>query len=421
MKVFWSWQNDFEPKVCRLFIREALIAATDLAAEDLGLEDADRPEVDHDTKNTPGMADIAATILEKIAKSAVFVADVTPIGVTAAGKALPNPNVLVELGWAMGKIGPERVICVLNTASGYKADDLPFDIRHRRMMTYGLAPSADKRARLDAKKRLSDELFEALRSNLALHLSDSAAAKAIEGVEASATDPSIWATAGTTLEYADPFEPAIKKSLPFPTRPRAYVRIVPGHWRSHKPNVNEISRLPAELTIRPGGSFDWGFCQEGFVSFSVRLDGESRGQQVVDAVMFFDSTGEFWATIGSIVGDAVRGPSIRQEAVVRYWAQAVKTAFAVFQKFDAAPEWRIELGLVGMDGVRWPGAWADDSPLARKPSFTRRLQLRGWDSVQLLKLLTDAFTDIKDVFALPRATVEDVKKLLPPDWEEVPT
>lgn len=152
MNVFWSWQNDFEPKVCRHFIREALIDATDLAAEELGLEDAVRPEVDHDTKGVPGMADISATILQKIANSAVFVADVSPIQKTTAGKALPNPNVLVELGWAMAKIGPERVICVLNTASGFKADDLPFDIRHRRIMLYELVPGADKGTRLNAKE-----------------------------------------------------------------------------------------------------------------------------------------------------------------------------------------------------------------------------------------------------------------------------
>jgi len=95
--IFWPWQNDYEPKVNRHFIREALITATEMAAEELGLED--RPDVDHDTKGVPGMADIAATILNKIAECAVFVADVTPIAKTAAGKALPPipPDLAVEV------------------------------------------------------------------------------------------------------------------------------------------------------------------------------------------------------------------------------------------------------------------------------------------------------------------------------------
>jgi hypothetical protein len=57
MKVFWSWQNDVTPKENRHFIRGALAEAVERASDELGLEDADRPELDHDTKNTPGMAE----------------------------------------------------------------------------------------------------------------------------------------------------------------------------------------------------------------------------------------------------------------------------------------------------------------------------------------------------------------------------
>jgi hypothetical protein len=85
MKIFWSWQKDYAPKTCRHFIREALLDATNAAGEELGLEDAERPEVDHDTKDTPGMAEIATIILKKISESAVFVADVTPIARPRAG------------------------------------------------------------------------------------------------------------------------------------------------------------------------------------------------------------------------------------------------------------------------------------------------------------------------------------------------
>jgi hypothetical protein len=74
VKVFWSWQNDVTPKQNRHFIRNALADAVERVGDELGLEDADRPELDHDTLQTPGMADIAATILEKISRSAVFVA-----------------------------------------------------------------------------------------------------------------------------------------------------------------------------------------------------------------------------------------------------------------------------------------------------------------------------------------------------------
>src|SRR4051812_30143152 len=99
VRIFWSWQNDYEVTVCRHFIRSCLKEATDAAGKELGLEDVERPELDHDTQNTPGMADIIATVFGKISGAAVFVADVTPIGQSPTGKAIPNPNVMIELGW----------------------------------------------------------------------------------------------------------------------------------------------------------------------------------------------------------------------------------------------------------------------------------------------------------------------------------
>lgn len=110
MKVFWSWQNDYQPKTNRHFIKSALEEATERAGDDLGLEDADRPEVDHDTKGEAGMVEITKAILRKIDESAVFVADVTPIGETGNGKALPNPNEMVELGWALKSLSHGRII-----------------------------------------------------------------------------------------------------------------------------------------------------------------------------------------------------------------------------------------------------------------------------------------------------------------------
>lgn len=94
--VFWSWQSDQPSRETRSLIRDALIAALDRIAVDL--EEADRPEIDHDTKDMPGSPDIVASILAKIEAAAVFIADVTPIAVTDGGKHVANPNVLIELG-----------------------------------------------------------------------------------------------------------------------------------------------------------------------------------------------------------------------------------------------------------------------------------------------------------------------------------
>ncbi|MGB7410902.1 MAG: hypothetical protein WA910_07150 [Sphingopyxis granuli] len=86
--IFWSWQSDQPPRETRNIIRDALIAALDRIAVDL--EEADRPEIDHDTKDVPGSPDIVASILAKIETASVFVADVTPIALTDGGKHVAN-------------------------------------------------------------------------------------------------------------------------------------------------------------------------------------------------------------------------------------------------------------------------------------------------------------------------------------------
>jgi hypothetical protein len=162
MKIFWSWQSDYSPNTCRQFIRDALIKAIDQVADEIEVDDADRPEIDHDTKGERGMADIAATILAKIANAAVFVADITPIAQSQDGKWLPNPNVMIELGWAMHRPGWERVIGILNMASGANVEDLPFDIRQRRVVTFVLAENADKETRTAIRSKLVRDLREAI-------------------------------------------------------------------------------------------------------------------------------------------------------------------------------------------------------------------------------------------------------------------
>lgn len=150
MKIFWSWQSDVHQATNRHFVRGVL---ADLARSLNGVddpEDSERPPsdeededeedeedesriaLDHDTLGVGGSPRIAEKILEKIEAAAVFVADVTPICKTAGGKRVPNPNVMIELGYAMKVLGEERVVLVGNSAEGAALKYLPFDLRHRR-------------------------------------------------------------------------------------------------------------------------------------------------------------------------------------------------------------------------------------------------------------------------------------------------
>lgn len=142
--VFYSWQSDIRPgAACRSFIQQALERAAAKIAQDesIGVE----PVIDRDTQDIPGCPDIGATIFAKIDAAAAFVADVAIVGQTIAAKPTPNPNVLIELGYALKSLGWERVVLVQNTAFG-GPEVLPFDLRQKRVLMYSSAADAPERS-----------------------------------------------------------------------------------------------------------------------------------------------------------------------------------------------------------------------------------------------------------------------------------
>ena len=268
-KIFWSWQSDYSSETCKSFVRSALVEAIELINNHLDVNDADRPEIDHDTKGERGMVDIASAILTKIANSAVFVADLPPIAKSSHGKWLPNPNVMIELGWAMHKPGWERVIGVLNTASGAEIEDLPFDIRQRRVITYLLAAGADAGTRKSVKKKLVAELKGALEVNLEDRAAQTAVEAEISATPANSQNPSIWASAKETFIHNDAFNRPGRTKILLPDVPRSFMRVIPAGWKTHPPSVADIANLPQAIIVEApndgASSGNYGATEEGFV------------------------------------------------------------------------------------------------------------------------------------------------------------
>lgn len=154
--VFYAWQSDLSNRTNRTFIQDALQKAIDGILEtelevDLIL--------DRDTANTPGAPDIAQTILSKIDQAIAVVADVSIINSGSGERLTPNPNVLFELGYAVSALSWDNVLPVFNLATG-RIEDLPFDLRSRRPVTYAMTEEAvDKASEL---KKLARTLHGAL-------------------------------------------------------------------------------------------------------------------------------------------------------------------------------------------------------------------------------------------------------------------
>jgi hypothetical protein len=186
--VVYSWQSDLPNATNRGLIQEAL----ERAAKKIGTDDSVmvEPVLDRDTQNVPGAPDIAHTIFAKIEKAAAFVADVSIIN-PGLGRPTPNPNVLIELGYALKTLGNPRTVLVANTING-PIESLPFDLRTKRVLTYHLPQGGSDKP--EQRRKVQEGLEAALRAILADALTPpspaalSAVDKAVESIQAGAAN-----------------------------------------------------------------------------------------------------------------------------------------------------------------------------------------------------------------------------------------
>jgi hypothetical protein len=161
--IFYAWQSDRIETTHRYLIRDAAKEAVKRIGRSADVEDS--PRLDHDTKGVPGTPEVAGTIFRKIQESGAFIADLTFIGVIdsrdGGRKLLPNPNVLLELGYAARSIGWDRIICVMNTVYGPVEEQI-FDIRQRRWPICYMLEGTDVDGIRKAREHLSGQLRDAI-------------------------------------------------------------------------------------------------------------------------------------------------------------------------------------------------------------------------------------------------------------------
>lgn len=129
IQVFYSWQSDNEHE--RQIIWKGL-----RKAEAHFKKSGKALVIESDMRGVPGSQNIPNELFKKIVNSDIFVADVNLIGKSLfRADLIPNPNVLIELGYAACSLGWDRIIMVQNTEN-HKIEDLPFDIRQRSVLWY---------------------------------------------------------------------------------------------------------------------------------------------------------------------------------------------------------------------------------------------------------------------------------------------
>lgn len=155
-----SWQSDSDHnrKAIRTALREACTNA-ESQISDLHIK------VDEATSNQVGALHIPNAVLENISKADVFIVDLSTIGVSFNGsRKIQNPNVLIELGYAISQLGWDRIILLFNKEYG-DFNDMPFDIEKRCCIDFKISSEADRNGIGQLRENLSGRIVEIIQTN----------------------------------------------------------------------------------------------------------------------------------------------------------------------------------------------------------------------------------------------------------------
>lgn len=291
MKVFYSWQSDTPAKAGRTFVREALAAAI----AGLELEDAERPEIDQDTKGVLGSPVIADTIFQKIREAKVVVADVTLTGQTPDGKSLCNSNVAIELGYALGIHGDTILLKVMNTHYG-SPEDLPFDLAHRRWpVQFNLSPDADTTERQKVREALAKELRQIFEQYVAASRSPP---EVSSPTPSTYTPAAYWEKGEVLAEVATRGRTA---SYQYGTdEPLVYLRIRPQEKIAPltSQTLGDYSKSSIEPLCGGRGGWSWERNRYGLLTYAFHKD----STQLASTTQVFKS-GEIWGVNNFLLAD----------------------------------------------------------------------------------------------------------------------
>ncbi len=265
ISIFYSWQSDSSKKTNRNFIEDALGRAIRELRQEIDLEEALRDEdllLDKDTKGVPGTPPIVDTIFQKISDCTVFVPDLTFVARTPGNRAVPNPNVLIEYGWALRVHGHGKMVPVMNTAYGDPSTDLlPFDMRHlRNPITYHLPDDADAETRKRAREILVRTLAEAIRLILESVPTREDATSGYEPV-ASTENPSTFLQPDEKFTVTDRFQ-LTSRTLSLPEGERLFLRLIPTQASEVMGTSKAAMNLARSGSLRPMTDDPTGYSHE---------------------------------------------------------------------------------------------------------------------------------------------------------------
>lgn len=359
-KIFFSWQSDTPTEWGRNFVERALTKAAANLVRDLTVEESIRGPglaIDKDTKGVSGTPPIVETIFKKIDGALAYVADLTFVGKRHDGRPTPNPNVLVEYGWALKSLGHPRIITLMNTAYGVPSDDsLPFNMKHLRWpIQYHLPDGSDDRAKKQVRETLVGLFGNAIKAILeseefrasfpkSPEIAKFAEMKPIDG-------PGRFRKRNESIGVVEsPFGIGGAREITLADGPAMWLRVMPDKKPGREWTISELrDNLNAGgSTLMPLGSFSsWDYvrAQDGFGYVSTVY---KEGDPVHAALLAF-KTGELWSVYS--------GPLSLMPGEMPYLEPMFVDRFGRYLHFlrvglKVAPPYRWVAGMEGLKGKR---------------------------------------------------------------------
>lgn len=302
--IFFSWQGDTPTGIGRNFLRKALEEACKEIETESSIDEALRDElvVDSDTQGEAGQPPIAETIFKKIDTAAVFIADMTFTATRVDGRPTPNPNVLIEYGWALKSLGHSRVISVMNDAYGEpSAETLPFDLAHVRWPTrFTLQEDALAEQKVDTRRKLVSNLKGAIRASLATITPPPSQPTPIFPKAAPKDGPARFRSANEELGYAEGIGPRYKVFLR--SGPAMWLRVMPSYppgktWTPRELREVGTARGFLQLhSLSKSTSYHFLRAEDGWGTFVATgpIDEQQKRREASSIAYAFD-TGEIWS------------------------------------------------------------------------------------------------------------------------------
>lgn len=332
LTIFYSWQSDTPNTTNRNFIEDALKKAIARVKDNFEVQEAIRDDdfkFDKDTQEVPGTPPITEVIFDKISKAAIFIPDLTFVGKSAKGRLLPNPNVLIEYGYALKSVTTSRIIPVMNSAFGDPTEyNLPFNMRHlRKPLTYCLEENSGQEAKTTIREQLIRDLT-----------------KAIETVVKSGMLPLIKSSPdvdATSKERIVGFkEDRISRlfvndtPIPFNTNPKTVLHLIPARSfkDGHGYNLAQFSSNQANLKPIGGAGWNSKYTFEGFLNYS-----NSSDPKKVSSYVHLYKNGIIEAVNGSIINPEYDGKKFRVQLFENELIKAIHNYLSIYKilKVDA--------------------------------------------------------------------------------------